>query len=309
MDFASLMSNEISKAKPASPEKDKKYISRAEAEAARVAAYKREQEELEAKRVEQAERKRRIEEEEENQARKRNEKKAKLAEESRKRKDMEERERERAKRRKLGLPEIEEDNRHNSEDVLMNDAGRPLDDAEVIQKLRDLGEPARLFAESPKSRLSRYKRLLKQREKAKSESIGPIPTTLELVPEADMRVSAKIPRTPEERRFLFRQLASYFTLVLSEWEIALHKRGDDIKRTYQGRQASNAMAQARENLKPIFRKFEKETLEEDIIEPIVEIVRGAQERRYVDANDAYLRLSIGKAYVVSFCLAEHLTCY
>lgn len=29
--------------------------------------------------------------------------------------------------------------------------------------------------------------------------------------------------------------------------------------------------------------------------PIVEIVKALQERRYVDANDGYLRLSIGKA--------------
>lgn len=304
MDFASLMSSEISKTKSAVPtDKDKKYITGAEAEAARVAAYKKEQEEIEIKRAKQAERKRKIEEEEENQARRRSEKKARLAEESRKRKELEEREREKAKRRKLGLPETEaNEKRHDSDDVLMTDAGQPLGDADVIQKLRDLGEPARLFAESPKSRLSRYRRLLKQRERAKAESMGPIPTTLELLPEEEMRVPSKIPTTPEGRRFLFRQLASYFTLVLSEWEIALNKRSEQVKQTFQGRQALNAMAQARENLKPIFRKFEKGTLEEDIVEPIVEIVRFAQERRYVDANDGYLRLSIGKAYVASLFL-------
>jgi pre-mRNA-splicing factor 18 len=45
----------------------------------------------------------------------------------------------------------------------------------------------------------------------------------------------------------------------------------------------------------LFRKFEKADLEESILKAIVEIVQAAQERRYVDANDGYLRLSIGKA--------------
>ena len=45
----------------------------------------------------------------------------------------------------------------------------------------------------------------------------------------------------------------------------------------------------------MFRKFEKGDIDEGVLEPIVEIVKAAQERRYVDANDGYLRLSIGKA--------------
>ena len=45
----------------------------------------------------------------------------------------------------------------------------------------------------------------------------------------------------------------------------------------------------------LFRKFEKSDLDDSILEAIVEIVKAAQERRYVDANDGYLRLSIGKA--------------
>jgi pre-mRNA-splicing factor 18 len=45
----------------------------------------------------------------------------------------------------------------------------------------------------------------------------------------------------------------------------------------------------------LFRKFEKGDLDDDILEPIVKIVKAAQERRYVDANNGYLELSIGRA--------------
>lgn len=45
----------------------------------------------------------------------------------------------------------------------------------------------------------------------------------------------------------------------------------------------------------LFRKLESGELEESILEAIVEIVKAAQERRYVNATDGFLRLSIGKA--------------
>jgi pre-mRNA-splicing factor 18 len=48
-------------------------------------------------------------------------------------------------------------------------------------------------------------------------------------------------------------------------------------------------------IRQLFRKFESGDLEDSLLEPIVEIVKALQERRYVDANNGYLRLSIGKA--------------
>jgi len=52
---------------------------------------------------------------------------------------------------------------------------------------------------------------------------------------------------------------------------------------------------SRTNKGQLFRKFENADVDIDVLKPIVEIVKAAQERRYVDANDGYLRLSIGKA--------------
>lgn len=50
-----------------------------------------------------------------------------------------------------------------------------------------------------------------------------------------------------------------------------------------------------ELIKQLFRKFESGDLDDSLLQPIIEIVQALQERRYVDANDGYLRLSIGKA--------------
>ncbi|KAL1980711.1 hypothetical protein VTN96DRAFT_3628 [Rasamsonia emersonii] len=303
MDFASLMAKEISKAKESFPStstqgdgSEKKYVRRAELEAARVAAYQEEQERLQREREERAAQKRKLEEEEAERKREREEKKRRLAEESRKRREAEEEARERERRKKLGLPELppRSDSTTSREETPAAENEEDMDEEEVIRKLREMGEPARLFGESHKGRVRRYRRLLK-RSQTPQLSKGPIPTTLELVPEKDMKVPPKPPKDREERRYLFCQLASYFNMVLEEWEQAMAKRDMSVQQSFQGRQAYNAMVQSRENMKPLFAKFERGDLEENVLEAIVEIVHCAQERRYVDANDGYLRLSIGKA--------------
>ena len=84
-------------------------------------------------------------------------------------------------------------------------------------------------------------------------------------------------------------------MVLTEWRAALSQRPESVKASFQGKAAWNAMEQSRENMRPLFRRFERGEVEEGILGPVVGIVRAAQERRYVDANDGYLTLSIGKA--------------
>lgn len=280
MDFATLMSKEISKGRPPtdSSEPPKKYMKRSEVEAERREKYLAEQKAIEDERLAKLAQKRKREDEEAEANRAREEKRRKLAEESRRRREEQEAEDERARRKRLGLPELVKE---TSEEVDVDDIG----DEELVEKLREMGHPARLFGESHKQRLNRFRKL------GIVMTTTIIPTSLELVEEKDMKVDT-VPKDEEGRKFLFRQLASYFTMVLTEWEAALEKEKRD---TFASKAAYNAMVQSKENLAPLFRKFEKADLDEDVLEPVVEIVKAAQERRYVDANDGYLRLSIGKA--------------
>ncbi|KAJ5523683.1 hypothetical protein N7494_010333 [Penicillium frequentans] len=308
MDFAALMSKEISKAKGtdsakssgAQKEKNtvvapqKKYMRRGEVEAARLAAYEEEQERLQKEREEKQAKKRKFEEDEAIRQRERDEKRARLAEESRKRREEEEETKERERRRRLGLPDLPtksdgDDTPGDGEEAV------DMEESELIEKLRELNEPARYFGENHRSRLRRYHRIVKRAATLQKLTDGPIPTTLEPVPGSQMLIPAKIPKGDAERLFLFRQLASYFNMMLSEWELALAKRDVSVRESHQGKQAYNAMVQSRENMNPLFRRFEKGDLEDGLLEPIVEIVHKVQQRKYVDANDAYLRVSIGKA--------------
>ncbi|KAL3467950.1 hypothetical protein BJX64DRAFT_80723 [Aspergillus heterothallicus] len=305
MDFAALMSKEIAKAKEpttsssgsdSSKLQGKKYLRRADEEAARIAAYNEEQARLEREREERMTQKRKLEEEETERRLEREEKKRRLAEESRKKREEEEAAKERERRKRIGLPEVPPTPSEMGTPEKEGEGGKEdISEEELTEKLRELNEPIRLFGETYNGRLRRYKKLLERSLEVQKMSDGPIPTTLEPVPEVEMKIPTTVPKEPEGRQFLFRQLASYFNMVLFEWELALAKRDITVKQSLQGRQAYNAMVQSRENMTPLFRKFEKSDIDGSVLEHIVEIVNKAQQRRYVDANDAYLRLSIGKA--------------
>lgn len=325
MDFASLMTAEISKTKEksttttaeaatATASTTKKYLRRAEIESQREEAYLEEQASLQRAREAKAHRKRKIEEEESTRARAREEKRRRLAHESRIRREEEEATKDRARRKRLGLPDIpppsSSDARNNKDGgeaadgnglLLLSAATEQEDipDTELIALLRKLDEPAILFDESHRARLRRYRRLTSPTTPRPTLSATPIPTTLSLLPAHLSLVPSSLPPLLE-REYLYRQLASYFTTVLTEWGVALAQRDEKVKESFQGKAAEMAMRQSRENMRPLFRRFERGDVEEGILEPVVEIVRAAQERRYVDANDGYLRLSIGKAYVFPF---------
>lgn len=238
MDFAALMNKELSKSKKSTS--DTKYLKRSEVEAQRKEAYIAEQKALEKEREIKAAAKRKREEDAAVEAKAREEKRQKLAEESRKRQEEKEREEQRARRKRLGLPELIE----GGED---GEAGKEVEgddipDEELVVKLRELGEPVVLFGESHAAKLKRYRKLTTVVTK------GPIPTTLRLVEEKDMKVDGTVPQDKEGRKWLFRQLASYFTMVLTEYERAMEAEKRD---TSASKTAYNAMVQTRENMKPV----------------------------------------------------------
>jgi hypothetical protein len=298
MDFAKLMSAHIKKGKetasPSAPT-EKRYLKRSEIEAQRQAAYLAEQEGAEKARRERYEKKRKAEDDEREREEERREKRQRMAEESRRIREEEDEAEERKRRKRLGLPDLPPKKKEGDEEGTPVPADEDIEDEELTAKLRALDEPTRLFGETHKQRLKRYRKRVGADSLAALMTDGPIPTTLQLVPEKDMKVVLKVPKEKEGREFLFRQLASYFTMVLKEWDVTLARRDPDVKDSYQGKQAYLAMVQARENLRPMFKKLEKLDLPDSVIEPVVEIVHAAQERRYVDANDGYLRLSIGNA--------------
>lgn len=273
---------------------EKKYLKRSEIEAQRQEAYHREQEAAELARLERLDKKRKRDEDEAARNAAREEKKRRLAEESKQRREEEAEAEERARRKRLGLPELIKETSASAEAETAA-GSEDMPDEELQAKLKGLDEPRILFAESHVQRLKRYRKLTEAALSPKLSN-GPIPTSLELVEEKDMKIPSSVPSSPEEIHFLHRQLASYFDLVLREWASALARRPNEVKESFTGKQASNNYTAALSNLRPLISKLETpDALHMDILKAVVEITHLAQEKRYVHANDAYLRLSIGKA--------------
>lgn len=292
MDFASLMSSQIAASKPTDSGGGKKYLKRSEVEAQRAADYQREQEELEKARLERLDKKRKREEDEAEAKRVREEKRRRLAEESKKLAEEERLQEERERRKRLGLPELPEKDDEGEDEL--KDGEKNMNEDEVLEKLRDMGEPRRLFGETPVDRIRRYKKLM-EKALAPKLSNGPIPTTLQLLPEAEMKVPETVPTDPEAQKYLHRQIGSYFDMLLTEWARALSRRPQEVKDSVSGKQALNNYISARDALRPLFAKLEAATLSPVLLKAVNEIVHLAQLKKYVFANDAYLRLSIGKA--------------
>jgi pre-mRNA-splicing factor 18 len=297
MDFASLMKTQINKGKTSAPSNgSQKYLKRSEVEAQREAAYLKEQEHLDRARKEKAAKKRKLEDEEAECNLARAEKKRRFEEEARRQREEEEEREERERRERLGLPDLppKDKDREGRESTPLAEGEEDIEEDKLLVKLRELGEPTKLFGETHVQRLHRYKRLTGASIGPKIYP-GPIPTTLQLVEEKDMKVPLKIAKDAEGKKYIFRQLVSYFTMLLTEWESTMARRPLEVKDSYSGKLALNAMVQARDNLRPFFRKMEKSDIEDTVLEGVLEIVHAAQERKYVDANNGYLRLSIGKA--------------
>ena len=219
------MNKELAKSKKPADD-GKKFLKRSDVEAEREA---------------KAAAKRKREEDAAAESAAREEKRRRLAEESRRRREEQEAEEERARRKRLGLPELV---KATSEDVEEGVGGAPGDipDEELLDKLREIGHPARLFAETHAARLRRYRKL------TTVVTNGPIPTTLQLVEAKDMKVDGSVPQDKEGRKWLFRQLASYFTMVLTEYQRAME---EEKQETTASKTAYSAMVQTRENMKPV----------------------------------------------------------
>lgn len=285
MDFASILAREISKKRktpadtpptptptdtPAAQPPPKKYLKRSQVEAQRRAAYEAQQSALDAERAAKAAQKRAAEEAE-FQRREATKAKAKALAEARRAKAEQE--------SALNAPVAAE--------VEQGEGGaQEMTDEEAVAALRALAEPARVFGEGAAGRVRRLKRCLAAAE-ARKEAEAP-PLTWE-----EMMLDMKNVGTDDAK--VYRQLHAWFALVLREWEMALEARPQAVKESFQGRAAARSMEQAKMYMAPLFTHFRNRDLKKELYSKICEIVVEAQARRYVKANDLYLRLSIGNA--------------
>ena len=79
------------------------------------------------------------------------------------------------------------------------------------------------------------------------------------------------------------------------WGDALNKKGEDQKRSRQGKQDSAIHSQTVNYMKPLFRNLKNKKTDEDILDCLIPIIKHLMDRQYIKANDCYLEMAIGNA--------------
>ncbi|KAI2653406.1 Pre-mRNA-splicing factor 18 [Labeo rohita] len=183
---------------------------------------------------------------------------------------------------------------------------------EVIRRLRERGEPIRLFGESDYDAFQRLRKIeilapevnkgLRNDLKAAmdkidqqylNEIVGGAEGT-ELDTQHDLKALGASLGTGDDFRDMD-IINKVLRFLLGVWAKDLNSREDHVKRSVQGKLASATQKQTESYLEPLFRKLRKKNLPADIKESITDIIKFMLEREYVKANDAYLQMAIGNA--------------
>ncbi|CAG8476152.1 9608_t:CDS:2 [Diversispora eburnea] len=159
------------------------------------------------------------------------------------------------------------DNETTKEEKAENDSSN-LSPEEVVRRLRAKGQPIRLFGESDKDRRTRLRalELIEERSEKRPEDEETNRPSKKKKAAEDLFLDTTpinidlIEKDPDK---LYVLIYTFFKRLLREWEQEMNNRPDHIKR--------------------------------NVLARVTEITHYMQLREYMNANDAYLRLSIGNA--------------
>ncbi|XP_028417708.1 pre-mRNA-splicing factor 18-like [Dendronephthya gigantea] len=215
--------------------------------------------------------------------------------------------------------------RKNSEDEAAALNLLPKD--EVVHRLRERGEPIRLFGESDQEAAKRLKLLemlapdinkglrndfreameqvdqdylddmLKQQQNtstsdADQENIIKVKndgTTFENIQEMAVKFGKG------DKSFDQEVIYKFLKFLMDLWATDLNDRPLEVKRGIEGKMAMATHRQTERYLKPLLRKLKAKATPSDILDFLIEIIGALLEREYVKANDSYLQMAIGNA--------------
>uniref|UniRef100_A0A8I6ATV0 Pre-mRNA-splicing factor 18 n=1 Tax=Rattus norvegicus TaxID=10116 RepID=A0A8I6ATV0_RAT len=195
---------------------------------------------------------------------------------------------------------------------------------EVIRRLRERGEPMRLFGETDYDAFQRLRKIEILTPEVNKGLRNDLKAALDKIDqqylneivggqepgEEDTQNDLKVHEentTIEELEALGESLGKgddhkdmdiitkFLKFLLGVWAKELNSREDYVKRSVQGKLNSATQKQTESYLRPLFRKLRKRNLPADIKESITDIIKFMLQREYVKANDAYLQMAIGNA--------------
>uniref|UniRef100_V9KST3 Pre-mRNA-splicing factor 18 n=2 Tax=Callorhinchus milii TaxID=7868 RepID=V9KST3_CALMI len=172
---------------------------------------------------------------------------------------------------------------------------------EVIRRLRERGEPIRLFGESEYEAFQRLRKIEILAPEVNKGLRNDLKAALDKIDQQYLNeiVVGQEPGEEEGQNDLKvheeNTTIEELEFILGVWAKDLNSREDYSKCSVQGKLASATHKQTESYLKPLFRKLRKKNLPQDIKESITDIIKFMLQREYVKANDAYLQMAIGNA--------------
>lgn len=191
---------------------------------------------------------------------------------------------------------------------------------QVVERLRDLKQPIRLFGESDELRIVRLRQAELSRpddehdggqknwqmERMKAEKVkmakGDSSDEEELTKEekqakrrdrlVKLKAHEEAAAQGEDKEELIKW---WLKRCIKEWEIDIEEIPEEDRRVLAVRQEISTLDQTKSYLKPLFKQLKKHSLELDILSKLAEIIGMCRSKEYVKAADAYLLMSIGKA--------------
>ncbi|KAM9671911.1 pre-mRNA-splicing factor 18 isoform 2-T2 [Trichechus inunguis] len=172
---------------------------------------------------------------------------------------------------------------------------------EVIRRLRERGEPIRLFGETDYDAFQRLRKIEILTPEVNKGLRNDLKAALDKIDQQYLNeiVGGQEPGEEDTQNDLKvheeNTTIEELEFLLGVWAKELNAREDYVKRSVQGKLNSATQKQTESYLRPLFRKLRKRNLPADIKESITDIIKFMLQREYVKANDAYLQMAIGNA--------------
>jgi len=197
-----------------------------------------------------------------------------------------------------------------------DDAEPPVPLIEIIARLRDINYPIFLFGES---RMATYKRMLMLERTAREQARkGDVScdlrsdgaglntqltdlrnlhqrTNLDAQADHDSDSDVDLPVAEDDNARQQHYVYKWSRRMLKAWQEELAARPESYRAAIEGKHEIAQYRQSRRDLKPLLKKLKNREVPTNIANPLFEAVSLCDERKFKEAQEKYMELSIGNA--------------
>jgi len=206
--------------------------------------------------------------------------------------------------------------------MLEDDTKLNIPPSEVIRRLRERGEPIKLFGETERDSLRRLRKLEIEAPDIEKGLRNDMKAAMDQVDQEYLSeiIKGQTDQGKHDVKFVedevktFKDITdmdaelgkgnvgrdceivlSFLNFLIQKWAVELNARPEDVKRSAQGKFVSATYSQTIDYLRPLTGKLKNKTIPSDIRDHLVNITKCMIERDYIQAHNHYMEMAIGNA--------------